>query len=254
MQLQMPTPIVCNDDQGDLCVRWAISTTKSQVVTGGGRGVETPQEFDSAPENRVTQKFSILTVCSGNLCRSPLAEQLLRAGLAQWPEVTVSSAGTIGMTGAAMPEQAAALSRQFGGDPSAHVARELIPEHLREANLVFAMSREHRRAIVELVPPAIRYTFTIREFARLVAGVNDGHLNAAAELPGDDIAGRFTTLIGFAASQRGSVAPAAGAADDDVVDPYRRSDEIYAESARQLVPAVDAVVSLFQRAATVAGR
>lgn len=195
--------------------------------------------------------FTILTVCSGNICRSPLAEQLLRVGLAHWPEVTLGSAGTIGLTGRAMPPEAADLSRHFGGDPSGHVARVLTVEHLSEANLVFAMSREHRRAIVELFPKAIRYTFTIREFARLVSDVTDDDLDEAAALPLDDVAGRFSTLVGFAASQRGAVGPPEHPDDDDVVDPYRRSDEVYAESARQLVPAVNAVVSLFHRSAKV---
>jgi protein-tyrosine phosphatase len=195
--------------------------------------------------------FSILTVCSGNICRSPLAEQLLRAGLAPWPEVSLVSAGTIGLTGRGMPEQAAAFSRRFGGNPDGHVARELTEQHLNEANLVFAMSREHRRVVAELAPRAIRYTFTIREFARLTSEVTAEDLHDAAALPLDDIAGRFATLAPLAASQRGAVAPAASPDDDDVVDPYRQSDEVYAESARQLVPAVEAVVSLFQRAATV---
>ena len=195
--------------------------------------------------------FTILTVCSGNICRSPLAEQLLRVGLAAWPEVTLGSAGTIGLTGHAMPDEAADLSRHFGGDPLGHAARVLTAEHLSEANLVFAMSREHRRAIVELFPKAIRYTFTIREFARLVSGVTDGDLEEAAALPLDDVVSRFSTLVGFAASQRGAVSPPESPDEDDVVDPYRRSDEVYAESARQLVPAVNDVVSLFHRAARV---
>lgn len=196
-------------------------------------------------------RFTILTVCSGNICRSPLAEQLLRVGLAEWPEVTVGSAGTIGLTGQAMPDEAADLSRHFGGDPSAHRARVLTAEQISEANLVFAMSREHRRAIVEMVPRAIRYTFTIREFARLVDGFTDVELDEAAELPLDDVVGRFSTLVGFAASQRGAVGPPDSPDDDDVVDPYRRSDEVYAESARQLVPAVESVVSLFRSSARV---
>ncbi|WP_165787872.1 MULTISPECIES: low molecular weight phosphatase family protein [Cryobacterium] len=195
--------------------------------------------------------FTILTVCSGNICRSPLAEQLLRVGLVRWPEVALGSAGTIGLTGQAMPYEAADLSRHFGGDPSLHVARVLTAEHLSEADLVFAMSREHRRAIVELYPRAIRYTFTIREFARLVNGVTDEDLEEAAALPLHDVVGRFSTLVGFAASQRGAVNPPESPDDDDVVDPYRRSDEVYAESARQLVPAVNEVVSLFHRSTRV---
>lgn len=198
--------------------------------------------------------FNILTVCSGNICRSPLAEQLLRVGLARWSEVSISSAGTIGLTGQSMPPQAAALSRQFGGDPSAHVARELTEQHLNEADLVLAMSLEHRRAIAELAPRAVRYTFTIRQFARLVSQVTNDEMDDAAVLPLENVVGRFSTLIELAASQRGVVAPATQPEDDDVIDPYRQSDEVYAESARQLTPAVDTIVSLFERAATVTRR
>lgn len=197
------------------------------------------------------QTFTILTVCSGNICRSPLAEQLLRAGLTSLPQVHLASAGTIGLTGQDMPAQAADLSRHFGGDPRAHVAQELTEQHVQSADLVFAMSREHRRAIVELVPRSIRYTFTIREFARLVADLTDDELDEAAALPLDDLVGRLSTLIGLAASQRGAVAPLVSADDDDVVDPYRRSDEVYVESAQQLVPAINAVTAVFHRAATV---
>ncbi|TFD70123.1 low molecular weight phosphatase family protein [Cryobacterium sp. Hb1] len=195
--------------------------------------------------------FSILTVCSGNICRSPLAEQLLRVGLGSLPGVSLASAGTIGLTGRGMPEQAAALSRQFGGEPSAHVARELTVEHLISSNLVLAMSREHRRAIAELSPRAIRYTFTIREFARLVHDLTAADLTAVAGLPLDDLAGRFASVVELAASQRGMVPPAEKPDDDDVVDPYRQNDGVYAESAAQLVPAVNALVSLLQRAATI---
>ncbi|WP_104199823.1 low molecular weight phosphatase family protein [Cryobacterium sp. Y29] len=195
--------------------------------------------------------FSLLTVCSGNICRSPLAEQLLRVGLGTYPGVSVASAGTIGLKGQGMPDQAAELSRQFGGDPSAHVARELTVEHLTSSNLILAMSREHRRAIAELSPRAIRYTFTLREFARLVHDLTDADLSEVASIPLDDTVARFASVVGLSASQRGMVLPPENPEDDDIVDPYRQSDNVYAESARQLVPAVTAVVSLFQRAATV---
>jgi protein-tyrosine phosphatase len=199
----------------------------------------------------MTATFSLLTVCSGNICRSPLAEQLLRVGLGTWPGVSVASAGTVGLRGRGMPDQAAALSRQFGGDPSAHVARELTVEHLTSSNLVLAMSREHRRAIAELSPRAIRYTFTLREFARLVHDLTDDDLSEAASLPLDNTAARFASVVGLTAAQRGMVPPPENPDDDDIVDPYRQSDNVYTESARQLVPAVTAVVSLLQRAATI---
>ncbi len=197
------------------------------------------------------QPFTILTVCTGNICRSPLAEQLLRLGLTDWPSVHVSSAGTSALAGEAMPEQAAALSRQHGGDPSAHQPRELTEQQLLDADLVFAMSREHRRAIAELAPRAVKYTFTLREFARLTADVSIADLSDVAAVPPREVADRFRALIPLAGWRRADVAPPTCPEDDDVVDPYRGSDETYAESARQLVPAVTAITDLFHRAALI---
>jgi protein-tyrosine phosphatase len=127
--------------------------------------------------------FNILTVCSGNICRSPMAEQLLRAGLNAYPEVAVTSAGTVGLVGEPMDARALALASSFGvTDAADHVARELNEHQIRDADVVFAMSREHRRAIVQLHPRASRYTFTIREFARISKEITDADLTEAALL------------------------------------------------------------------------
>ena len=199
--------------------------------------------------------FDILTVCTGNICRSPMAEQLLRAGLARWPEVTVSSAGTHALVGHAMTEQAQGLSLRLGGRrPEDHVARELDAHHVRDADLVIAMAREHRRGVVELLPRASRRTFTLREFARLVADVTDEDLAGAAALEVTDRQGRFAELVQVAASRRGLVVPPDNAADDDVDDPYRRDSTVYEASAAQLAPAVEAIIDTFVRAATIVQR
>ena len=146
--------------------------------------------------------FAILTVCSGNICRSPLAEQLLRAGLSDWTDLTVFSAGSVAMEGDRMPDEAAALALRYGGDPSAHAARQLVEAHIRQADLVLGMSREHRRAVVQLLPSASRYTFTLREFARLVAGATDDDFHEIAQLPPKDVGRRWTEAVDIAASNR----------------------------------------------------
>ena len=193
--------------------------------------------------------FSILTVCSGNICRSPLAEQLLRAGLAGVPDVRVSSAGTIGMVGYPMDAQAAELAVRFGiTDSAQHVARELNEEHIADAQLIFAMSRDHRRAIAELVPRAARRTFTIREFARIAAEITDDDLASVAELPSDDTTGRLAATVAVVGSMRGMAGPPASPDDDDVIDPYRRPADVYERSGIELRPAVDATLDLFRRA------
>jgi len=119
----------------------------------------------------------ILIVCTGNVCRSPIAEGLLRAELkdrlgAGAPSVT--SAGTAGWEGsAAMPESVAAAA-EVGVDISDHSARRLLPEHIRAADLVIAMSHEHRRAVIQAIPEAEGRTFTLKELVRLLEGLPVG--------------------------------------------------------------------------------
>jgi protein-tyrosine phosphatase len=191
--------------------------------------------------------FRILTVCTGNICRSPLAEQLLRTGLAEL-DVVLSSAGTAALVGRAMDERAAEFSRRFGGDPDAHAARQLTVEHVRDSDLVLAMSREHRRYVVELLPRASRFTFTLREFARLLDTLNIDDRDEIAGQP--DQHGRLGTLVELAAANRGVAELPDDPADDDIIDPYRQDDAVYAESTRQLVPAVHSTTLTMLRAAS----
>ena len=193
--------------------------------------------------------FTVLTVCTGNICRSPLAETLLRkvlAGLA----VQVHSSGTAALVGRTMPEQNQIIARELGVvDGERHSARQLVVEQIRESDLVLAMSREHRRAIVELLPKASRQVFTLREFARLTEALDSAEVHADAEMSPDD---RLRLVVELVAQQRGTVPPLAEAGDDDVIDPYKQSDEIYARSAQEIIPAVNQISRVF-RAAVKAG-
>lgn len=194
--------------------------------------------------------FTILTVCSGNICRSPLAEQLLRAGLSHIDGVSIASAGTTALVGEGMPEPAAALSARFrGAGAAAHRARQIEERFIREADLVLGLSREHRRAIVELVPAATRYTFTLREFAQLGGAVTDMDLDDAPRPLDRTGEGRLRAAVSAAASLRGLVPPFESPDDADVIDPYCRPDSVYDASADQIVPAVHAIIALFERAA-----
>jgi len=201
--------------------------------------------------------FRILTVCSGNICRSPLAEQLLRMGLAQVDGVSVGSAGTIAMVGEGMPAEARALASRYGvPDAAAHVARLLDESLIREADLVLGLAREHRRAVVELVPAATRKTFTLREFAHLATSVTDADLADAASSPfaepveaNPTLDARLREAVVAAASLRGVVVPFESPDDADVIDPFRRSAAVYEASAAQIVPAVSSTVALLARAA-----
>lgn len=186
-------------------------------------------------------RFRILTVCSGNVCRSPVAEQVLRARLTDVDDIEVESSGFVALVGEGMPPQAQQLAVSLGATPAPHTARQLSEEQILGADLVLAMSREHRREIVTLVPKASRYTVTIREFARLSAGLDAWDLLDIAALPEKQVSKRLGALVELIASRRGQVDPPDSPDDDDIVDPYKQSDERYALTGSQLGPALDEV-------------
>lgn len=103
-------------------------------------------------------RFHVVFVCSGNICRSPIAEKVFtreveQAGLAD--RVAVSSAGTGPWhVGGPADDRAAALLTAHGYD-AAHVARQ-VDEELLDADLIVALDEEHRRALRRIVPDPAR--------------------------------------------------------------------------------------------------
>ena len=195
--------------------------------------------------------FEILTVCTGNICRSPLAELLLRTRLGDL-DPRVASAGTRGLPGAPMTSEAAHIARALGvpdAETDAHRSRFLTEQHLVTPDLILAMTRAHRRAVAELAPSRLRSAFTIREFARLAQAVPESELRTAAATaatPGEKVRAAASVL----ASYRGLVPPPDDPDEDDVVDPYRQPWETYLLSTHQLEPAVTAVATVVRAALT----
>jgi len=205
----------------------------------------------AAPSTPAASRGTILTVCTGNICRSPMGEALLRSALRDLG-VRVHSAGTHALVDHEMTEQAQQLAVRFGADTTdaaAHRARLLTPAHLDESDLVLAMAREHRSHTVQLSPAALHRTFTVREFARLSATLSDDDVRNGVTPAGSDPSTRLRALARLVAGQRGMV-PAAPD-EDDVIDPYRRSQNTYDLSASQLVPAVAEVTRVVRAAQTL---
>jgi protein-tyrosine phosphatase len=93
--------------------------------------------------------FTILVVCTGNICRSPMAEGLLRGALPRnlRERVEVRSAGTYAMHGNAATPEAVAAAAHFGVDIASHRARLLNKEMILSADLILAMEHHHLKTI-----------------------------------------------------------------------------------------------------------
>jgi protein-tyrosine phosphatase len=175
--------------------------------------------------------FSILAVCTGNVCRSPAAERLLANQLG--PSVSVSSAGTHALVDHPISEPMAVLLRQAGVDPEPFQGRRLSEQMLKEADLILTMTLAQRGLVVELCPSAVRRTFTLREFARLMSWVDP------SVLPSGTTADRLRAAIPLAAAERGKARGPAN--EDDVIDPFRLSNAVYGHSFAQIASAVDSI-------------
>jgi protein-tyrosine-phosphatase len=97
-------------------------------------------------------KRHVLLVCTGNICRSPLAEALLRRAAAErgLDDVEVSSAGTGAWDGAPASEGAYLVALEHNLDLSAHRARLLTREIVDSADLILTMARHHGPRVAEL--------------------------------------------------------------------------------------------------------
>jgi protein-tyrosine-phosphatase len=114
------------------------------------------------PEERPEK---VLMVCTGNICRSPMAEGIFRQLLTDATQVRVSSAGTHALIGNLATDFAVIAASENGIDISAHRARLLDVELVRESGLIFCMEPFHVEQVLELDPSAVSKTYNLAEFA-----------------------------------------------------------------------------------------
>jgi len=109
--------------------------------------------------------FRVLFVCTGNTCRSPLAETIARRELAGQGSFDVGSAGTSAEDGACASSGALEVAREHGLDLEAFGSRRLTRELLEAADCVLVMEPVHRSGVLGVSPQADTRTFLLGELA-----------------------------------------------------------------------------------------
>lgn len=112
---------------------------------------------------------SVLFVCTGNTCRSPMAAALLKhyaqqAGM----EVRVASAGLGAFTGDSASEHAQAAMAELGLDLTDHRSRKFHPALAEEFDLILVMTENHRRHLLQTAPELGPKVFLLGEYSRMV--------------------------------------------------------------------------------------
>ncbi|WP_327083433.1 low molecular weight phosphatase family protein [Mycolicibacterium elephantis] len=168
----------------------------------------------------------VLFVCTGNICRSPLAERLAVAYASRFnvPNFKATSAGTGAVTGQAIHPEAARVLQNLGGDPSNFVARQITANLALGADLILTMTTAHRDFVLQLAPTRLRRTFTFIEAVRIITKCDAQGI--------DDLAVLRPHIKGESL---------------DVADPIGRTMEFHAAIGAQIAEAIPPILELCRR-------
>jgi len=124
----------------------------------------------AADIERVAKQKTVVFVCTGNSCRSVMAEYLMKKLLGNRPDVEVLSAGTSVFIRSGASAETIHVLRREGMDATLHQSQSINSIMLKKADLIIVMTDVHRQHIVERLPEVEKRMYLLREFANIPAG------------------------------------------------------------------------------------
>jgi protein-tyrosine-phosphatase len=172
-------------------------------------------------------------VCTGNICRSPMAEAIARRELERAPDqVTVISAGLLS-AGRRPPAETTKVMQRLGLDVSAHRSRRLEDALEPPPDVILAMAREHARAVIDEAPELFSRTFTLKDLVRRGSG-------AGPRVTGEDLPA-YLARVG---NGRSFASLAGATSTDDVADPIGAGLRTYEACAAEIEELVTKALAL----------
>jgi protein-tyrosine phosphatase len=196
--------------------------------------------------------FTVLHVCMGNICRSPMAERLmvlatqqrlakLDAGVTADELLTSVSAGTGGWhEGEEMNPPAARQILLRGGSTDGFTARKLVTRHLLDADLILTATTDQLDYVHVLRPELASRTFVLGHLARLLPEIDPAALPPVATDPAG-FAARAAAVVEAADRAR---ADHPALVEDDLDDPWGRGDQTFARVADEIDESVYAFMDV----------
>lgn len=172
---------------------------------------------------------TVLMLCTGNICRSAAAERVLTLELGDAAPIRIRSAGFGAVVGSSIDPHVAWRLEEIGASTRGFTARQATPQLIREATLVLTATRDHRSRTVQMAPAAVRRSFTLREFARLIAESDMDYILGGISHTASPTSA-LQEIIRQAAFNRRVV----DAHEDDIADPYSAGEEAHAQAFAQV--------------------